>query len=140
MRTQDVLAIIRGDPKTVVPYSPWILLGGMAVVAASYLGDGAGLISGFFCAALGAAGGSLVNWQRERGLWMLAGVFLVMFSAVYLLSCCGQLADVWRGAKPADLAVSVDFVVGTLLLSAMLRFLVTVARDNYSNRSQGEGS
>jgi hypothetical protein len=35
-----------------------------------------GVIAATFAIGLGASGGSLVGWQYDRGLWMLAGLFL----------------------------------------------------------------
>jgi hypothetical protein len=103
----------------------------MALFGASHFMDGDGIVIAFFLGALGAAGASLSRWRTEPGLWMLAVLFLVLFFALYLTFCYGQLRDAWNGAPRVDLVAAAEFAVATLLLVTLLRFLTSVAMENY---------
>ncbi len=83
-----------------------------------------------FAIFLGACGGSLVDWRHERGLWMLAGLFLLFCCAIYGLFICGQVRDIIRGAVETNIGLMIDFSLGTMLLSSTIRFLWRVAKYN----------
>jgi hypothetical protein len=127
-------AFLRGDPTAIVQAVPYFLLGGMAALGLSAYFDGTGIIAAGFVFALGTAGASLDEWRTERGLWMLAGLFLLIYGAVYVCFCIGQLQDVLRGAQPPDTLTLIDVSIGTAVLVVNLRFLTRVAIENYSNR------
>ena len=125
-------SLMRGDPEFVVRWA-WLLL-----LVAMLLGflcarlEIAGIFTCAFLGALGAGGGMLVQYRTDRGLWMLAALFLVIYCGLYVLFFVGQLGDVLRNAGQAPVGVVVDFSVATLLLSANIRFLFRIARFNWS--------
>ena len=139
-RSDYMRAFLRGDPRTMVPIAPYLLLGGMAALGLSAYFDGGGIITAGFVLALGAASASLDEWRSERGLWMLAGLFLLIYGAIYICFCIGQLQDVLRGAQAPVTLTLIDLSIGTAVLVIILRFLTRVAIENYSNRfDQGVG-
>ncbi len=125
-------ALIRGEPDVVIRWAGQLILFGMLLAFLSVQLDWPGVITAVFAIGLGAAGGSLVHWRDERGLWMLAGVFLLIYTAIYALSAFGQVGDIIRGARQPEISLVIDFSVGTMLLSATLRFLWRVARENWT--------
>lgn len=131
MRLATIKSILHGDLETTVTYGILIFLAGVLVIALSLLLDGAGILTGFFATGLGGAGVLLANWRTERGLWMLAGVYLLADLFVYACCCIGQIRDALRGVQIESVTLLIDFTIGTLLLVATIRFLASVARQNY---------
>ncbi len=91
-----------------------------------------GVITAVFAITLGAAGGSLIRWRHDRGLWMLAGLFLLLFVGIYGLTLYGRGRDIVRGAAQPEIGLAIDFSLGTLLLSSTVRFLWRVAKYNWT--------
>jgi hypothetical protein len=91
-----------------------------------------GVCTGLFAISLGASGGSLVSWRYDRGLWMLAGLFFLVWVGIYGLFIYGEVRDIVRGAPKPDLSLMIDFSLGTMFLSANLRFLFRVAKFNWT--------
>jgi hypothetical protein len=56
----------------------------MALFGASHFMNGDGIVIAFFLGTFGAAAASLSRWRTEPGLWMLAVLFLALFSAFFL--------------------------------------------------------
>jgi hypothetical protein len=139
MHLATIKSILRGDPEAIVAYGPHIFLAAFLIIALSLLVDGTGILAGFFAAGLGGAGILLANWRTERGLWMLAGVYLVVNLFVYGCFSVGQIRDALQGVQVESVALLVDFTIGTLLLVTTIRFLVNVARENYQiSRSRAD--
>jgi hypothetical protein len=132
--------ILRGEPEAVVAWAPVSICLGFAIVGLSIAFDSSGIITGFFLGGLGVTAAGLSGWRRERGLWMLATVLILMYGFCYVVSCFSQVMDAMRGAPANHPALVVDFSIGTLLLIATLRFLFNVARENYtfSNSDHGD--
>jgi hypothetical protein len=101
---------------------------GLAFMAAQL--DTPGLISAFYAVGLSAMGGSMAQWRTERGLWMLAGLFLLVWGAIYGISLYGEFQDFVRGA-PMGVGLLIDVTVATAILSTKLRFLWRVAQYNW---------
>lgn len=124
-------SLIRGEPDAVIRWGGPLILGGMLLgFAAARIGL-PGVITAVFAIGLGASGGSFAGWRHERGLWMLAGVFIVFFTTFYGLSIFGQIRDFVRGAPQNSIGMSIDFSLATMLLSTNLRFLWRVAKYNW---------
>ena len=129
-------SLMRGEPAFVVRFAaPLILLGMLMGFVCANL-ELPGVITSVYAIALGASGGSLVRWQTDRGLWMLAGVFLLLFISIYGLIIIGQVSDLLRGAPQPDVGLVLDFTIATVLLCANLRFLFRVARFNWALSQQ----
>lgn len=129
-------SLIRGEPDVVIRWAGALIFGGMLLGIASAWLELPGVITAMFAITLGASGGSLVRWRYERGLWMLAGLFFLVFAAIYGLYIYGQGRDLVRGAARPDVGLAIDFSLGTLLLSSTIRFLWRVAKYNW-NLSRG---
>jgi hypothetical protein len=125
-------SILRGEPESVVRSSGVLIVLGFLVALTAARFDFPGVISGTFLIYLGACGGSLLHWRSERGLWMLAVLFLLISAVIYGLFAYGQLRDFFRGVRQPELGLAMDFSLGTLLLSATVRFLYKVARSNWN--------
>lgn len=126
-----VWSIIRGEPDAVIRWARPLMITGVVLVFASVRLHFPGVIVGTFAITLGACGRSFVDWRREQGLWMLAGLFFLMFLAAYGLVIFGQLRDVVRGAPQPGILLMVEVSLGTILLSTVLRFLWRVGRFNW---------
>lgn len=132
--------ILRGDAEAVVHWAPFLTIGGFGIAGLSIAFDDHGIITGFFLAALGVSAAGLSEWRSERGLWMLATVYLPIYGCVYSLIILSNIIDALRGVPANGPALVVDSSLGTLLLVALLRFVLKVARENYyvSNRFHGD--
>ena len=76
-------SFFQGEPRVVIHCAPGLLIVGILWFFASALVDGHGIITALFAVSLGAAGASLERWQSERGLWMLAGLYFVIWVVIY---------------------------------------------------------
>lgn len=123
-------SLIRGEPDVVIRWAGPLILVGMLLGFASARLECPGVITAMFAIGLGACGGSLVHWRHEHGLWMLAGLFLLVHCAIYGLFIYGQVRDIFRGAPQLDVGLMIDFGIGTMLLSGTLRFLWRVTKYN----------
>jgi hypothetical protein len=124
------------DPDTLIRQAPWYLLGGVLLVCASRFLDGFGTASAVMAVSLGASGAVFRGWRSERGLWMLAGLFLLLFGAGYSLCIYGQLRDLWQGRGCPRWDVWVDVLIGTVLLGSQVRILGQIVRLNVKIRRQ----
>jgi hypothetical protein len=129
-RLRAILSILRGEPDAVVRHGRPIFLLAWALVATVWL-FGVGAITAVFTMGLGASAGSLQKWKSERGLWMLACVFLVPLVVFYVCWMTNNVLDQLRGAQPAGLAIVLDAAAATLVMQAQIRFLINVGRQNY---------
>lgn len=125
-------ALVRGEPETVVRWAGPMLLIGLLLGFASARLECAGVITATFAVGLGAVGGVFMHWRHDRGLCMLAVLFLLIYATCYTLMIFGQVRDIVRGARQPDLGVVTDCSLGTLLLSVTVRFLWQVAKDNWA--------
>lgn len=132
-------SLVRGDPDTITRWARQILLMGMALIAFSIWCDSPGIITGVFAVGLGASGACLVQWRTERGLWMLAGLFFVLYCFIHTCIVFGQFNDAICGAAPVGFGLGLDAAIGTTILSAQLRFLWAVFKANITvTRSAGD--
>ena len=125
-------SLLRGEPDTVIRWAGPLILAGMILGVASARLEIPGIISAGFCVGLGAAGGSLVAWRTDRGLWMLAGLFLLVYCAIYGLMMYGKVTDLMRGPPGGGIGLIVDLAVATSLLSGTIRLLWRVTRYNWA--------
>ena len=80
-----------------------------------------GIITSTVAVGLGATGAVFVQFRTDRGLWMLAVLFISILSAVYGICIVGEARDVLRNAPQPPLALVIDYSVTTLLVSTNLR-------------------
>lgn len=105
---------------------PWAIAAGFLV----------GILTGptltsFILVTFGAMGGSFYNWRSERGLWMLAALFLTAFGIGYAFVMYDQIAGLVFGRAGLAGWAAVDCAVGTLIWGVMVRFLWSVLRLNF---------
>ncbi len=88
--------------------------------------------------ALGAVCGSLSEWRHDRGLRMLAVVFLLIFFPAYLVL---SIMEFFGLKSELSILQLIDFSVGTMVLGRLCHLLVSVAVHNwrYSYRKRMSG-
>jgi len=123
--------LIQGDPDTVIRWFRPLLLGAMIGLFLTTRLEIPGLIACIFLGSLGAAGGSFAQYRTNRGLWILAIVFLLMYGLIYAMFTFGQIQDLLRNAARPPIGDAVDLTLGTALLVTNLRFLCRVAHANW---------
>ncbi len=123
--------LFRGEPDMVIRAAPWLILFGILVALVSTQLVFAPVIIALFAIGLGASGRTFEQWRTERGLWMLAVLFLLMNCGFYVLITVGQLNDILGAARAFDLMLFIDFTIGTTLLVAQIKFLKYVGRENW---------
>ncbi len=137
---RTLCSLTRGEPDVVIRWAgPLILVGAVLGFASARL-ELPGVITAMFAIAFGASGGSLVQWRHERGLWMLAGIFLLLNITIYSLCVYGKVSDLARGAPPNDFGLIIDFSLGTLVLSSTIQFLWRVAKHNWTLSRESENA
>lgn len=113
----------------VIRHAPRVMLAGALLWGASRYFSIPGAVTGFMLVALGASGGTFTAWRREPGLWMLAGLYLL----VWLPICIVLQLDFALHGLPAgqwDPWQLVDFAASLAVMSWQVGFLVTVFRVN----------
>jgi hypothetical protein len=130
-RLRTFVDYVNGRPEVVCHYVLYPFILSIAAFATQACFD-TGVITAFFAMNLFASAASLTHWRTERGLWMLALLFFLIY--VFTYACCvlGTIRDAIRGIQVDDTPLFIDFTIGFLLLSITLRFLATVAKENYA--------
>lgn len=107
--------------------SLFIIIGFPMLVAVVALQRGP-IITPMMATAMGACCGTFGEWQRDRGLWMLAVLFLLMFFPIYLAFAING----FFGSK-AELSILqvIDFSVATIVAGQLSRVLFSVAIYNW---------
>ena len=103
-----MISLMGGDPEKVVRWAAVLLLGAMLLGFLCAKLEIPGIVTCMFLAALGAGGGMLMQYRTDRGLWMLAALFLVIYCGIYVLFFVGQLGDVLRNAAQPPVGIVVD--------------------------------
>ena len=124
--------LLRGDPEYVIRWYRLILAAALVVGLIVVQLDWPGVITCVFTAALGAAGGSFGAYRSERGLWMLAALYLLIYGGIYGIIAFAHVHDVLRNALPTPLPIIIDATVGTLILTINLQFLFAAGRINWA--------
>lgn len=109
----------------------------MLLGIACWLGDLR--ISAMMLGGVGAMAASLSNWRTERGLWMLAGLFLVMYGGIYL-SLLILSVQQWMAGRGGRGLMAFDIALGTGCLGVALPFIWAMTCWNFRlpRREAGE--
>lgn len=75
---------------------------------------------------VGAMSGSFNDWRKERGLWMLSALFLIIFGGFYAVVSYHQISDWLAGRAPLRGLMAVDWILATSLLTYKIRFLSAI--------------
>jgi hypothetical protein len=113
----------------VIGHARWIMLTGAVVWGLSLSLAAPGAMTGFMLVALGASGATFGAWRREPGLWMLAGLFLM----IWLPVCVGLQVDKALHGLPAGgfpAGEVADFATSLVVMGWHVGFLATVFRHN----------
>jgi hypothetical protein len=132
LRFHPLWRFLNGEPELVRQNVHYLLVYSAVGFAAAILFDDTAVISAFFAFALWVSAAALTDWRTERGLWMLALVYLLSFGFTYACIMIGQARDILRGVQVESIALLVDAALGTLLLSILMRFLVRVIQQNFA--------
>lgn len=126
-----VLSLLRGDPEIVIHwYRPMLLaamVGGYLALKFEIPGI---FLSCYFLGSMGAAGGMLTNYRSEPGLWLLAGLFLLIFGGLDILFAFNEFKDNLQNMPQLPIGIAFDLTLGTTLLAAQVRFLWRVVKVN----------
>jgi hypothetical protein len=97
------------------------------VLAVGWL-RGIGFVTGLMLLLFGLCAFGFHRWRRERGLWMLAAVGLVVYVPFYTVLQYDALKQHFNGppAAGASLAATVDALIAAAIVWRMVRFLLTV--------------
>ena len=122
---------LSGDSETLTRNAGWLMIATFVCGLLCVKYDLSGILTVVQLGSLSASAAMLVNYRRERGLWMLASLFLVLLIAIYALGVLGKLCDALRGVAP-PLAILIDAALATLVLTIHIRFLWNTAWANYA--------
>jgi len=87
-------------------------------------------ISAMMLVGIGAIASSLSSWRTERGLWMLGGLFLLLFGGAYLLLLEFSIRQALVG-RVAQVVVVIDAVAATCSLGWAWRIFWAMAYWNF---------
>jgi len=108
----------------------WMAIGGLAMipamlwlVATLLWFNSIGLLTAFFAVYLGACVGSLLKYQKERGLWMLAAMGLIFTVPFWVL---GTWGSIFQSGSPISASDVIDVMGFTLVAGITSRILASV--------------
>jgi hypothetical protein len=111
----------------------WLLLGGIVDSVASGQFGVVGVCTGLMAMALGASGAMFCQWRKERGLWMLSGLFLAIYFPIFVALVHLALSDLAQvGVPNLSACDTCDIWIADLFLAVQILFLETVTRTNWS--------
>jgi hypothetical protein len=124
-------AILQGDPQWVTRRLPALMLPAFAgcVLCARY--DIPGLLSCFQLAAFAVSAAMLADFQIEKGLWVLAGLFFVFWVGISLTWLVGETRDWVRGVAPPATLMA-DAAMATAIMHGHTRFLWKTVLRNWA--------
>lgn len=111
-------------------YSALVLAIGMIGLAVCMVTRANAGLTFFMLIMLGAGTGSLLKWEEERGLWMLALLFLVFFAGFYTLFMAATLIPSWQGRGTPSVWMMVDQVATLAVLGYGSRLMLSMAWHN----------
>lgn len=128
---ESLSLVFRGDVETILPFAPFILGLGLLIAIGLRVGW-----APFPCAmlgliGLGSAGCCLGNWRTERGLWMLAGLFWLIYGGIHGLFVVYEVFDAIQGRAMPPFFEFADLGSGAMLLGIVTSFLWRVMIANY---------
>ncbi len=125
-----MLLILRGDPEAITRRLPLMMLPAILVCFASAQFGGVGILTFAHLFGFAVLAAAMTEYRTEKGLWMLALLFAVIWSAFIVLYMYGQLTDLRRGVAVNGL-LAIDVFFTMFLMRLAVRFLWKTARVNY---------
>ena len=125
-----MLLILRGDPEAVTRQLPIMALPAIVACFVTAQFGGFGILTFVHLFGFAVLAASMTEYKTEKGLWMLALLFAVIWTAFILLYMYGQFLDLRRGVV-ADWSIAIDAFLTMFLMRLMVRFLSKTAKLNY---------
>jgi hypothetical protein len=124
-----IYALFHGDPDSVTSRLALLML--PAFIGCFVCGrfDVPGLLSCFQLAAFAVSAAMLTDFRVERGLWMLAALFFVIWAGISLMWLYGETHDLIRGVAPPTTLV-VDAAIATSIMHSHTKYLWKIAIRN----------
>lgn len=113
------------DLDRLISRAPLYMFAGFALIASEWL-FGIGALSAVYLIGLGAILASVTDYRSERGLWMLAILYGVLFLGVALAFEIFSLHDAIRGAQQANWKVAVDIAIALRCQWLIVRAMASV--------------
>lgn len=108
----------------------WLTIVGVAwCVHAALTLTPAGSVTAYHLVWLGARATCFEKWRTERGLWMLALLFLVVTVAVWAVFTVPDFVALFQGYS-VGLAIRLDLAGATLLVPLMARVDISIIHYN----------
>jgi hypothetical protein len=110
--------------------APLLFIGIAGAILCRFAPQPYGLMTSWFLMMMGALGGAFRAWRSERGLWMLAILFMLIVVPTWLMFMASHFVPSMRGTVPNPWPLDLDAAGVTLLAGQMSRILVSVAVHN----------
>lgn len=89
------------------------------------------LLTSFQLVAFSISAATLSDFRTEKGLWMLATLYFVLWAAISMIWTYGEVRDWMNGAAPPQ-GILVDGAFATLVMQSHVRYLWKIMRCNRS--------
>lgn len=122
-------ALFRGDPELVTARLPVLMLPAFIGCFVCSQFDVPGLLSCFQLAAFAVSAEMFSRFQVERGLWMLATLFFLIWAGLSLMWLYGETQDWIRGVAP-PVSLIADAAIATSIMHSHNRYLWKIATRN----------
>jgi hypothetical protein len=107
--------------------APWLALAGLVLMVLSVMAfRDVGFVTGLMLLLSSGAVMGFRPWLRERGLWMLAALTLVVFLALAVMVEYDTLKQNWNAPAPRPWWKGLDPALGAVLLWRAVRLLLTI--------------
>ena len=121
---------------------PWALLGLLYMTVwmiASAVGWSLKWLfaSGVFGGMFGAVYGSLDSYREQRGLWMLAALWFVIFVSFYALVTYETVLDAVAGRQAKGWRLAMDWSFATAIVAATVRLTASIGYLNWTRFRRG---
>lgn len=90
-----------------------------------------GILTAFTAVFFMATYGSLHDYRTERGLWMLAALFALFGTGMWIMFTLGGLLPSWRGTRPAPWWLALDVAGSTILYAQTTRLALSMGLHNW---------
>lgn len=121
------------DPEAILRWFPLLMLLAIASLVLSFQFGGLGILSSVHLFIFAVSAASMQEYKTEKGLWMLALTFAVLWAGMMSLCIYGQFMDLIRGVRFNPL-IAVDAATMMFIMRMTIRFLWKCAKINYTFR------
>jgi hypothetical protein len=126
-----IRALLQGEPDTETARLPILMLPAFLGCFLCARLDVPGLLSCFQIAAFAASAAMFTDFRVERGLWMLATLYFLIWAGISLLWLYGETRDWIRGVAPAATLI-LDAAIATSIMHAHTKYLWKLRLRNLS--------